>query len=91
MPRRVRRLDDTRLQLGQTFPCGRHDALFVCALPFSVSEAARREVLDRLHRLNHERHAQEVEIGLLDGSKKKANRAPARARNAAGGQGARLL
>jgi hypothetical protein len=33
---------------------------------FTTSEAARREVLDRLLRLNHERYAEEVARGLHD-------------------------
>lgn len=35
-------------------------------LRYTISEAARREVLDRLLRLNHERYAEEVEAGLHD-------------------------
>jgi hypothetical protein len=31
---------------------------------FTLSEAARREVLDRLLQLNHERYAEEVRLGL---------------------------
>lgn len=39
---------------------------------FTISEAARREVLDRLLQLNHERYAAEVTAGLHDkGTKKK--------------------
>ncbi len=38
---------------------------------FTISEKARREVLDRLLKLNHERHAQEVAEGLWDEGKKK--------------------
>lgn len=39
---------------------------------FTISEAERREVLDRLLRLNHERYAEEVAAGLHDkGAKKK--------------------
>lgn len=39
---------------------------------FTISEAARREVLDRLLRLNHERYKEEVAAGLHDkGTKKK--------------------
>jgi hypothetical protein len=33
-------------------------------LPFTVSEAARREILTRLLELNHERYAEEVRQGL---------------------------
>jgi hypothetical protein len=39
---------------------------------FTISEAARREVLDRLLALNHQRHAEEVAAGLHD---KKTNKA----------------
>lgn len=39
---------------------------------YTISEPARREVLDRLLRLNHERYAEEVEQGLHDKGKKKA-------------------
>lgn len=45
-------------------------------LRFTISEEARREVLDRLLALNHERYKEEVKQGLHDkgvkGSKKKA-------------------
>ena len=42
-------------------------------LRYTISEAARREVLDRLLRLNHERYAEEVKQGLHDkkGGKRK--------------------
>jgi hypothetical protein len=41
-------------------------------LRYTISEAARREVLDRLLLLNHARHEQELRAGLLDkGAKKK--------------------
>jgi hypothetical protein len=40
---------------------------------FTISEAARREVLDRLLELNHQRYAEEVAEGLHEkGAKKKA-------------------
>jgi len=43
---------------------------------FTISEPARREVLDRLLQLNHERYAEEVARGLHDkGKKKKTTRA----------------
>ena len=45
-------------------------------LRFTISEAARREVLDRLLALNHERYAQEVKLGLHD--KKKGKKAKAK-------------
>ncbi|HXR66357.1 MAG TPA: DNA methyltransferase, partial [Ktedonobacteraceae bacterium] len=35
-------------------------------LRYTISETARREVLDRLLLLNHERHAEEVAAGLVD-------------------------
>lgn len=38
---------------------------------FTISETARREVLDRLLRLNHERYAEEVAQGLHDKNKPK--------------------
>ena len=41
-------------------------------LRYTLSEPARREVLDRLLRLNHERHAQEVADGLHDKPGKQA-------------------
>ena len=45
-------------------------------LRYTISEAARREVLDRLLRLNHERYAEEVKQGLHDkkGGKAKVQR-----------------
>ncbi|MBL8151134.1 MAG: restriction endonuclease, partial [Blastocatellia bacterium] len=44
-------------------------------LRFTISEDARREVLDRLLELNHQRYAKELAEGLYDKSKKKpANR-----------------
>jgi hypothetical protein len=49
---------------------------------FTISEAARREVLQRLLKLNHERYAEEVKQGLHDkkkgaAKKPKAEKAPA--------------
>jgi hypothetical protein len=49
---------------------------------FTISEAARREVLQRLLKLNHERYAEEVKQGLHDkkkgaAKKPKTERAPA--------------
>ena len=41
---------------------------------FTISESARREVLDRLLALNHERYQQEVEMGLHDKGRKKTSR-----------------
>jgi hypothetical protein len=47
---------------------------------FTVSESARREILDRLLALNHQRYAEEVAQGLHDkGSKPKATRKKAKA------------
>ena len=45
-------------------------------LRYTISEAAQREVLDRLLRLNHERYAEEVRQGLHDkkGSRGKVQR-----------------
>jgi hypothetical protein len=43
-------------------------------LRFTISEAARREVLDRLLRLNHERYVEEVAQGLHDKGRKAANK-----------------
>jgi hypothetical protein len=39
---------------------------------FTISEAARREILDRLLALNHQRHAEEVAAGLHDKKPTKA-------------------
>jgi hypothetical protein len=39
-------------------------------LRFTISEAARREILDRLLLLNHQRYQQEVEAGLHNKKKK---------------------
>ena len=43
-------------------------------LRFTISEPARREVLQRLLKLNHERYAEEVKQGLHDKKKSKAKR-----------------
>src|SRR5206468_12743585 len=40
---------------------------------FTISESARREVLARLLKLNHERYAEEVKQGLHDKGKIKSN------------------
>jgi hypothetical protein len=45
---------------------------------YTISEAARREVLDRLLALNHERYAEEVAAGLHDKGKGKAKRGTGR-------------
>jgi hypothetical protein len=48
-------------------------------LRYTISEAARRTVLDRLLALNHQRYAEEVAVGLHDkGSSRKAAKAPRR-------------
>jgi DNA-binding GntR family transcriptional regulator len=57
-------------------------------LRFTISEPARREVLARLLKLNHERYAEEVAQGLHDkkGSKKQSkSRQDAIAKSDAGG------
>lgn len=43
-------------------------------LRYTISETARREVLDRLLQLNHERYEEEVALGLHDKKKKKSSR-----------------
>lgn len=50
---------------------------------FTISEAARREVLARLLKLNHERYAEEVAQGLHDKKKGKAAKAPRKSRGKA--------
>jgi hypothetical protein len=61
----------TDLDLGHDFGVTKQ------GLRYTISELARREVLARLLKLNHERYAQEVEQGLHDGkSKKKGSAAP---------------
>lgn len=47
-------------------------------LRFTLSEAARREVLDRLLELNHQRYAEEVAAGLHDKKPAKAAKTPKR-------------
>ena len=44
-------------------------------LRFTISEQNRREILDRLLQLNHQRYAEEVKQGLHDKTKKKASKA----------------
>ena len=44
-------------------------------LRFTISEQNRREILDRLLQLNHQRYAEEVKQGLHDKAKKKASKA----------------
>ncbi len=43
-------------------------------LRFTVSELARREILDRLLQLNHERYAEEVKMGLHEKKAKKGKK-----------------
>ena len=50
---------------------------------FTISEAARREVLARLLKLNHERYAEEVAQGLHDKKKGKAAKAPRKSKGTA--------
>jgi hypothetical protein len=47
-------------------------------LRYTISEAARREVLGRLLKLNHERYAEEVRQGLHEKKKSKTTRTSAR-------------
>jgi microsomal dipeptidase-like Zn-dependent dipeptidase len=50
-------------------------------LRYTISEAARRAVLDRLLALNHQRYAEEVALGLHDkGSSRKDAKAQSRKR-----------
>lgn len=49
---------------------------------FTISETARREVLDRLLELNHQRYAEEVALGLHDKGKKKGKGKTAKAKKA---------
>jgi hypothetical protein len=61
----------TDLDLGHDFTLTKQ------GLRYTISELARREVLARLLKLNHERYAEEVEQGFHDGkSKKKSASAP---------------
>ncbi|WP_033373981.1 Eco57I restriction-modification methylase domain-containing protein [Spirulina subsalsa] len=50
-------------------------------LRFTISETARREILDRLLQLNHERYAAEVAQGLHDKGKKKKTPAKKRGKS----------
>ena len=52
-------------------------------LRYTISEAARRTVLDRLLALNHQRYAEEVAAGLHDAGAKKAKGAKKRSVSAA--------
>jgi hypothetical protein len=56
---------------------------------FTISEAARREVLQRLLKLNHDRYAEEVKQGLHDkkGKAKKTDTPKRRKKSAANGPG----
>ena len=50
---------------------------------FTISESARREVLARLLKLNHERYAEEVAQGLHDKGKGKAVKTPRKSKGKA--------
>lgn len=52
---------------------------------YTVSEPARREILDRLLTLNHERHEEEVKRGLHDKDKPKSKSAGKRSKKAGSG------
>jgi hypothetical protein len=54
---------------------------------YTISEAARREVLDRLLALNHERYAEEVAAGLHEKGKGKAKKASGTRKKKSGGGG----
>jgi len=56
-------------------------------LRYTLNEAARREVLDRLLALNHERYAEEVMAGLHDKGAKKAGAKGGRGKKVSEGQG----
>lgn len=58
-------------------------------LRFTIHEAARREILDRLLTLNHERYAEEVAAGLHEKGKK-SNTSKARKRTSEDFQGKQL-
>lgn len=49
---------------------------------FTISETARREVLDRLLKLNHQRYAEEVAQGLHDKKKAKGKGQKAKGKKA---------
>jgi len=53
---------------------------------YTISEAARREVLDRLLALNHERYAEEVAAGLHDKGKAKKASGTRKKKSGGGGQ-----
>lgn len=53
-------------------------------LRYTISEAARREVLDRLLLLNHQRHEEEVKAGLFEKGAKANGKG--RAKKKAGGE-----
>jgi len=55
-------------------------------LRYTISEAARRTVLDRLLALNHQRYAEEVMVGLHDKGAKKAKGGRGKARKASEGR-----
>jgi hypothetical protein len=53
---------------------------------YTISEAARREVLDRLLALNHERYAEEVAAGLHEKGKAKKGSGTRKKKSGGGGQ-----
>lgn len=53
-------------------------------LRFTISETARREVLDRLLELNHQRYAEEVAQGLHDKKKGKGKNSKGKSQNSKG-------
>ena len=52
-------------------------------LRYTISEPARREVLDLLLQLNHQRYAEEVEMGLHDKNRKKSKPKNSKTKNQA--------
>jgi hypothetical protein len=69
----------TDLDLGHGFHETRQ------GIRYTVSEAARREILDRLLALNHERHEEEVKKGLHEKAKPKAKSAGKRPKKGVAG------
>ena len=66
---------------GAAFGHGFHETKQ--GIRFTLAPAVRRKVLDRLLALNHQRHAEEVAIGLHEKSKPEKGRKP-KAKSAAG-------
>jgi len=56
---------------GEQFPLAHGFHQTKQGLRFTISETARRDILDRLLALNHQRYAEEVKAGLHDKSKGK--------------------